>query len=332
MYPSAKETLLALERAGYLTDLRTATTVYLAGNIHRPIMLEGPAGAGKTELASSVARAYGVPLIRLQCYQGINEEKAIGQYDRSLQELYVLLMSRSDGTPDWPKIKREVTSRSYFMAGPLLEAIEQERPCVLLIDEIDKVDYAFEAQAFKRACSCFGLGRYFYSFGEMWVELNDYRQPKQLPNLPAWALPANERGKSGKGAPVGHEERASGNAARGEVQVSKDPLNATVTDEIAGCKRDLGAALFMDVLERVARVRSPRDIPNQKMQQTVLSSMKTCLRGMQRIREMAGGLAESEFYAILDRLNVQSLDRIPSFEVFQELGRAMTAAAEETAA
>jgi MoxR-like ATPase len=145
MYPSPNETLCALERAGYFTDLRTATTVYLAGKIHRPIMLEGPAGAGKTELASSVALAYGEPLIRLQCYQGINEEKAIGQYDRSLQELYVLLMSKSDQTPDWAEIKREVTSRSYFMAGPLLEAIEQERPCVLRIDEIDKVDYAFEA-------------------------------------------------------------------------------------------------------------------------------------------------------------------------------------------
>ena len=93
MYPSPNETLRALEGAGYFTDLRTATTVYLAGKIHRPIMQEGPAGAGKTELASSVARAYGVPLIRLQCYHGINEEKAIGQYDRSLQELYVLLMS-----------------------------------------------------------------------------------------------------------------------------------------------------------------------------------------------------------------------------------------------
>jgi MoxR-like ATPase len=145
MYPSSNETLCALERAGYFTDLRTATTVYLAGKIHRPIILEGPAGAGKTELASSVALAYGEPLIRLQCYQGINEEKAIGQYDRSLQELYVLLMSKSDQTPDWAEIKKEVTSRSYFMAGPLLEAIEQERPCVLLIDEIDKVDYAFEA-------------------------------------------------------------------------------------------------------------------------------------------------------------------------------------------
>jgi MoxR-like ATPase len=145
MYSSPDETLRALEEVGYFTDLKTATAVYLAGKIHRPIMLEGPPGAGKTELAISVARAYRVPLLRLQCYQGINEEKAIGQYDRSLQELYVLLMSKSDGAPDWAEIKREVTSRAYFMAGPLLEAIEQERPCVLLIDEIDKVDYEFEA-------------------------------------------------------------------------------------------------------------------------------------------------------------------------------------------
>jgi MoxR-like ATPase len=108
-------------------------------------MLEGPAGAGKTELAQAVARAYQVPLLRLQCYQGINEEKAIGQYDKSLQELYVLLMSKSTQAPDWAEIKREVTSRAFFMAGPLLEAIEQEMSCVLLIDEIDKVDYAFEA-------------------------------------------------------------------------------------------------------------------------------------------------------------------------------------------
>src|ERR1700753_1727597 len=98
-----------------------------------------------------------------------------------------------------------------------------------------------EAQAFKRACSCVGLGRYFYNFGEMWVELNDYRQPKQLPNLPAWALPANERGKSGNDASVKHQERASGRAPRSEVQIPKGPLDATVTDEIAGCKRDLGA-------------------------------------------------------------------------------------------
>jgi MoxR-like ATPase len=145
MYASPEETLTALERVGYFTDQKTATTVYLAGRINRPILLEGPAGAGKTQLAQSVARAYNIPLLRLQCYEGINEEKAIGQYDKSLQELYVLLMSKSAAAPDWEAIKREVTSRAFFMAGPLLEAIEQPQPCCLLIDEIDKVPHAFEA-------------------------------------------------------------------------------------------------------------------------------------------------------------------------------------------
>jgi hypothetical protein len=78
------------------------------------------------------------------------------------------------------------------MAGPLLEAIERDQRCVLLIDEIDKVDYAFEAQAFKRACSCFGLGRYFYRFAEMWVDLNENKQPK---TFRAYQLGRFRRGK-----------------------------------------------------------------------------------------------------------------------------------------
>src|SRR5258708_20689137 len=99
MYASPVETLAALERVGYFTDQKTATTVYLAGRLNRPIMLEGPAGAGKTELATSVSRAYKVPMLRLQCYQAINEEKPIGQYDKRLQELYELLMTQPDCTP-----------------------------------------------------------------------------------------------------------------------------------------------------------------------------------------------------------------------------------------
>jgi hypothetical protein len=323
MYSSPKKTLAALGSVGYFTDLKTATTVYLAGMIHRPIMLEGPAGAGKTELAASVARAYGVRLIRLQCYQGINEEKAIGQYDRSLQELYVLLMSRSERTPDWAEIKREVSSRSYFMAGALLEAIEQEQRCVLLIDEIDKVDHAFEAQAFKRACSCFGLGRYFYDFAEMWVELNEHKQPKSIPTLPSWALP-----KGHKAANPPQMSETSCKESKTRLSVQKGPLDASVTTKIESFRRELGDALFRSILA-MAHARSAREIPNQHVQQNVLKWMESGARGMARVREIAAELPETKFYAILDDQGVESLTKVPNFGVLEKLVNAMTQAAQQ---
>src|SRR5277367_1053376 len=214
MYASPDETLAALERVGYFTDQKTATTVYLAGKLHRPIMLEGPAGAGKTELATSVSRAYGVPILRLQCYQGINEERAIGQYDKSLQELYVLLMSKSDQTPDWAEIKREVTSRAYFMAGPLLEAIEQEQRCVLLIDEIDKVDYAFEAMLLELlsawALSIPKMGTVQANVDTLCFSDIESRATFRRPPSPPQLLPRGRAPNRGAGIRVhclGHRER-----------------------------------------------------------------------------------------------------------------------------
>jgi hypothetical protein len=313
MFSSPEETLVNLERVGYFTDRKTATTVFLAGRIHRPVMLEGPAGAGKTQLAQSVAHAYGAPLLRLQCYQGINEEKAIGQYNKSLQELYVLLMSKSLQAPDWEEIERQITSRAFFMAGPLLEAIEQELPCVLLIDEIDKVDYAFEAQAFKRACSLFGLGRYFYKFDEMWVDLNEYKQPRELPPLPQWALPVNERGN----------RPPSGAQSNAPTLSQKGPLDATVTGQIEGCRRQLGTLLYGSILGTIAKVRAAPDIPNQRQQVEVLKWMESGVRGMTQIRQIASEIPEGLFFGILDRHNVQSLDQVPSFAVLKQLVEAM---------
>jgi hypothetical protein len=320
MFASPSETLAALESAGYFTDIKTATAVYLACRINRPVLLEGPAGAGKTELAQSVARAYGVSLLRLQCYQGINEEKAIGQYDRGLQELYVLLMSRSGQAPDWAQIKREITGRSFFMAGPLLEAIEQEKRCVLLIDEIDKVDYAFEAQSFKRACSVFGLGRYFYNFAEMWVDLDEYKHPREIPTLPSWALPENERR-----APVqnGASRKETGNGAN---PAQKGPLDASVTSTIEGSRRDLGQKLYMNILGSVAKVKSARDIPNQRVQQEVLKWMESGVRGVAQVRRVAAGIPETEFYGILDDLGIPRLDEIPNFGLLAKLVERMNEA------
>ena len=187
-----------------------------------------------------------------------------------------------------------------------------------------------EAQAFKRACSCFGLGRYFYNFAEMWVEVNDYKQPKQQPKLPLWALPAAEKGQASTAKTGVMDDRSS--SSNGAGSIPKGPLDAGVTEKIARCRSDLGVTLYADILQRVARVRSPRDIANQKLQQLVLRSMEVCLRGMRRIREIAAELPEGEFYTILDDLKVESLDRIPSFAVFQKLANAMVAAGDKSAA
>jgi MoxR-like ATPase len=134
----------SLHANGYITDSVTVTAVYLAATLHRPLLLEGPAGSGKTQLAYAVAAAAGTCVERLQCYEGINEEKAIGQFDESLQRLFVLHQTQSQ-TVDWDQLTSVLRGRRFFNAGPLLLALEYEKPCVLLIDELDKVDHAFEA-------------------------------------------------------------------------------------------------------------------------------------------------------------------------------------------
>jgi MoxR-like ATPase len=129
---------------GYITDEITATIVYLAAKLHKPILLEGPPGSGKTELAYAVAKATNAVVERLQCFEGINEEKAIGRFDESLQRLAVDLRSRSDAI-EWESLKEDLHTGKFFSAGPLLRALQCPKSCVLLIDELDKVDQAFEA-------------------------------------------------------------------------------------------------------------------------------------------------------------------------------------------
>ncbi len=193
MFASLKDVHHGLNATGYLTDPIATTTVYLAAKLHKPLLLEGPAGSGKTQLAYAVAEAAGTYVERLQCYEGINEEKAIGKFDEPLQRLCVELKSKSSSI-DWESLQTELHGQQFFSAGPLLRALQYEKPCVLLIDELDKVDHAFEAQSFKRACSCFGLGRYLYYFTGTWVDLDDRKRPKNIPRLFGWATPQGWRG------------------------------------------------------------------------------------------------------------------------------------------
>jgi len=144
MFSSLEQVERGLRDAGYITDSIASTTVYLAAKLHKPLLLEGPAGSGKTQLAYAVAGAADTTVERLQCYEGIDEEKAIGKFDESLQRLCVELKAKSN-TVDWESLQTGLHGRQFFIAGPLLSALEYEKPCVLLIDELDKVDHAFEA-------------------------------------------------------------------------------------------------------------------------------------------------------------------------------------------
>jgi len=144
VFSSVQEVSEGLRKAGYIGDSVAITTVFLANSLHRPVFSEGPAGSGKTQLAYAVAQAANTNVERLQCYEGIGEDKAIGKFDESLQRLCVELKARASGV-DWGLLKNELHGEQFFSAGPLLRALQYERPCVLLIDELDKVDHAFEA-------------------------------------------------------------------------------------------------------------------------------------------------------------------------------------------
>src|SRR5437879_12886795 len=116
MFSSREEIGERLRLTGYLVDDVAATTVYLAAKLHKPLLLEGPAGSGKTQLAYAVAAAAETTVERLQCYEGINEEKAIGKFDESLQRLCVELRAKS-GAVDWASVRDELPSQALLTDG-----------------------------------------------------------------------------------------------------------------------------------------------------------------------------------------------------------------------
>jgi MoxR-like ATPase len=139
---SLEELARKLAATGYFIDPVMTQVVFLAAKLQKPLLLEGPAGSGKTQLALSVAAAGNTHVERLQCYRGVTEDKAIGRFDEGLQRLY---MEFSKGQHEnWQMVQANLKGRDFFRAGPLMRALECERPCVLLIDELDKVDDGFE--------------------------------------------------------------------------------------------------------------------------------------------------------------------------------------------
>jgi MoxR-like ATPase len=139
--PTASALREALQRAGYLADEDLATTVWLAGELQRPLLLEGDAGVGKTALAQALARAQGAQLVRLQCFEGLDLAQAAYEWNYGRQLMAIRL---HDGQPGAVR-EADLFSRGFLLERPLLKAISQDGPCVLLIDEIDRADEAFEA-------------------------------------------------------------------------------------------------------------------------------------------------------------------------------------------
>jgi MoxR-like ATPase len=138
---SPADTRDALEGAGYLADDRIAQIVFLASRLDKPILAEGPAGVGKTALALALAEATGRRLVRLQCYEGLDEAKALYEWDYHKQ----LLRLQSDEGAKWDDLEGDIFSESFLLERPLLTAIRSSEPVVLLIDETDRVEVETEA-------------------------------------------------------------------------------------------------------------------------------------------------------------------------------------------
>ena len=140
-FTSPDEAGARLAEAGYLADAATATTTYLAGALEKPLLVEGPAGVGKTELAKAVARATGADLVRLQCYEGLDEARALYEWNYKKQ---LLRIQATPGRPAWSETHDDIFTEEFLLTRPLLTAIRRDEPTVLLIDEVDKTDVEVE--------------------------------------------------------------------------------------------------------------------------------------------------------------------------------------------
>jgi MoxR-like ATPase len=142
---SANELQGLLATHGYIAKPEVAKVVFLALCLGKPLLLEGTPGAGKTQIAKVLSEALRMPLIRLQCYEGIDEAKALYQWNESLQRIALEFVRQNRQQETWTKLKQQLYSSDFLIPGPILKALQSEARAVLLIDEVDKTGPAFEA-------------------------------------------------------------------------------------------------------------------------------------------------------------------------------------------
>jgi MoxR-like ATPase len=149
-FGSLEEVRDGLNAVGYLADDGLSGVVYLADRLAKPVLVEGPAGTGKTELAKSTAAVLGARLIRLQCYEGLDEAKALYEWNYKKQLLRIQVERRAEdsdgaGPPGWESLEEDLFSEEFLLTRPLLEAIRATDPVVLLVDEVDRLEIETEA-------------------------------------------------------------------------------------------------------------------------------------------------------------------------------------------
>ena len=142
-FASVPEAVDRLRKVDYLADTNIAGVVYLADRLEKPILVEGPAGVGKTELAKALARTTDARLIRLQCYEGLDEAKALYEWNYKKQLLRIQVDREHENS--WADVESDIFSEPFLLTRPLLEAIRATEPVVLLIDEVDRVEIETEA-------------------------------------------------------------------------------------------------------------------------------------------------------------------------------------------
>ena len=162
-----------------------------------------------------------------------------------------------------------------------------------------------QAQAFKRACICFGLGRYLYKFAEMWVPLNEYRQPINLPPLPQWALP--------RASAIERQSSTPPSA------VQRGPVDQMTTAKIEGFRRILGDSIYGEILWRASRARRADAIPNAQLQMDVSDAMERAARGIRKAHSLSEEIGDTQFVSVLDKLRIPSMTSIPNLETLKRL-------------
>jgi hypothetical protein len=179
-----------------------------------------------------------------------------------------------------------------------------------------------EAQAFKRASSCFGLGRYLYNLPETWVSLDDQGKPIKIPALPNWALP-KAYSATGKTNPA---------CGPRPPVVQRGPIDQETTARIEGFRRILGDRIYGEILWRIAHAQQASDIPNAELQANVAEAMERTSRGVHKANSLADQIGDTRFVSVLDRLRIKSMTTIPRLETLKNLVAELEREAERLAA